>query len=188
MQHKGLAVRYPESLMTMTVRASLIALMMEIPAAALAQTLPPSGSELRGLIACREKTDTAERLACFDKQVAAVDQALQHHDLVVVNTQEIDRSRRQGFGLASSDRVILSRVAGRSAPLPLNHDGVIRSVSAFSYGRYTMTLADGAVWRNVDLFETAPAVGSTVHIDKTPFGAYLMKVTGFIGVHAVRVH
>ena len=91
------------------------------------------------------------------------------------------------FGLEAPDHKILSNALGRPAVLPMKQDGIIRSVSSGSFGHYIMTLQDGAVWRNVDLWESAPPIGAPVHIEKTAFGAYVLKTPNFVGVHAVRM-
>ena len=145
------------------------------------------GTAVDRLLACRSISTPADRLACLDRESNALAAAMQRHELTLIDSADVDRSRRKMFGLDAPDHKILSSALGRPAAIPMKHDGIIRSVSALGYGHYLMTLQDGAIWRNVDLWESGPSVGAPVHIEKTPFGAYVLKTPSFIGVHAVRM-
>ena len=172
----------------MLKRLLAVALSMGVSATAGAQASSPGSQPIVDrLLACRSVTVPAARLECFDRESKGLSGAIQRRDLALIDRDDLERSRRTMFGFTSPDHKMMERAIRRPAAAPLNHDGVVRSVSALTFGHYAITLADGAVWRNVDLLDSSPPVGVPVHIDRTPFGAYLLKMPNFTGVHAVRM-
>src|SRR5690606_15796466 len=69
-------------------------------ASALAQTAPPErAATVQALADCRKLSEDSARLACYDKAVAALDQAEARGDIVVVDRDQARKVRRQAFGL-----------------------------------------------------------------------------------------
>jgi len=61
------------------------------------ETAPQRPEVLNRLTACRSVTAAAERLACYDRQVAALEAAEAAREIAVVDRQQIRRPRRSRF-------------------------------------------------------------------------------------------
>src|SRR5258706_4131839 len=61
---------------------------------------PPSVQRLFG---CRSIQDNAQRLACFDRETAAVDQAIAKKDIVLIDKVRATAARRSLFGFSVPD-------------------------------------------------------------------------------------
>lgn len=147
---------------------------------------PGVPAPLTRLFQCQTQTVAADRLACFDRETAAARAAIDHREVVVLDSAQVETTRRSMFGLSDPDQRILRKTVKPAAPF-VAVDGTIKAVAEAGYGHYAITLVGGAVWRNVDLLDTPPRVGAAVHIGKTPFGAYLLKMPNFQSVHAIRL-
>jgi hypothetical protein len=110
---------------------------------------PPRPEALNRLTACHTLADGAERLACYDREVAAVDAAEARKDLVVVDREQLRTTRRTLFGLTlpnlsvfgddNQDEEGVSRV-----------ETTIKRLSQTPYGKWVFTLQDGAQWEQID--------------------------------------
>ena len=58
----------------------------------------PSAAVIKNLLDCRALPDNAERLACYDKAAAAVENATKSGDLVAIDREQRRAARRQAFG------------------------------------------------------------------------------------------
>jgi len=54
---------------------------------------------VRKVIDCRAIVDSTQRLACYDAQVARLDEAATRKEVVVVDQAEVKRTRQGLFGL-----------------------------------------------------------------------------------------
>jgi len=70
------------------------------PAAARKPVQTGTPEQVKGLLACRGLTDSAQRLACFDRESAAMDQAITAKNLVVVDREQANAARRSLFGFS----------------------------------------------------------------------------------------
>ena len=61
----------------------------------------PPPREYRNLMACRTVAQSAERLACFDRQAASLDAATQSRQVVISDRQAVTQARRGLFGFAA---------------------------------------------------------------------------------------
>lgn len=148
----------------------------------------PKPTSIAGqVLACRAIARPDERLACFDRESAVLRDALSSHEVVMLDAKDVQRSRREMFGLSDPDQKILGRSVKQTQSAFAPVDGVVRSTTSVGYGHYLMVLEGGAVWRNIDLLDAAPPSGSKIHIEKTAFGGYLIKMPNFQSVHAVRL-
>lgn len=144
---------------------------------------------LAPLAACRAITQDAARLACFDRESAALAQAAQGGEIAVVDRDELRRTRRGLFGFSVPS---LPFFAGdRSASdQPEQIESRLTSVVPIGRNRYRMRIAEGnAVWENIEgpsRLET-PAVGQPIVIKKGAMGSYFLRINGQIGVKGIRV-
>ena len=88
----------------------LLAPLLAISAApAIAQSTAVERPEVISRItACRAITNSAERLACFDREVGALEAAAAAREIAVVDREQVRRTRRSLFGLRLPDLGIFS--------------------------------------------------------------------------------
>lgn len=144
---------------------------------------------LSRLVDCRTVADTAERLACYDREVAALDAAEARRELVIVDRQQIRKTRNTLFGLSLPSLSIF----GDDSP---GEEGVsrieskIKSFSQNSLGKWTFELLDGARWVQIDSrnLSADPRAGQEIKIRKAAMGSYLANVNGQIAIRVRRVN
>jgi hypothetical protein len=112
------------------------------------------------MIDCRAIDDSAARLACYDREVAAVDQARASQDLVIMDRAQIRTARRTLFGLPLPSLDIFgsnkNKDGGSAEPEEaLKLEGTIKQVSRNANGRWILVLDDGARWVQSDSREMA---------------------------------
>jgi hypothetical protein len=127
--------------------------------------------------ACRSIAAAAERLACFDREVAAMAAAQAKGDLVAMDRQQVRRTKRSLFGLALPDLGVFGdsdSIEGDATSL----ETTIRRVVQNADGKYVFTLAEGGRWQQLDSrnFIVDPAPGQTIRIRQAAMGSYLANV------------
>lgn len=170
--------------------ASLIGALLLVLAGAPALADPKAGpgagraAAFQAVLDCRGLADSAARLACYDAAAARMDAAEAKGDIVVVDRALATTVHREAFGLPVPSLDFLTRMMP-----PGDVDRVqatVRSARADPYGKWTLTLEDGAVWRQIDGdLGRSPKTGSKVSIRKGAVGSFLMNIDGQT---AVRVH
>ncbi|HEY0628432.1 MAG TPA: hypothetical protein VGD23_03800, partial [Sphingomicrobium sp.] len=73
-----------------------------VTAAAASQDKKPAQTppQVNALLACRNVTDSAERLACYDKAAATISDAVAKQDLVVFDREGVRKTKRGLFGFS----------------------------------------------------------------------------------------
>jgi hypothetical protein len=160
-------------------------------AAAAAQAAAPVVRDvapaLKALLDCRGIAEADRRLACYDAAVDSITTAEKKGDVIIVDRQQAQAARRQAFGLDLSALSIFDR---DDKPEQVDRiAGEVTKAVRGSDGRWILTLADGAVWRQADDRDlpSPPKPGSKVEIRKAAVGSYLMNVDGQIAIRARRV-
>ena len=165
-------------------------------AAALLIAAPALGQEprraerpqaLTRVLECRNVQGAEERLACFDRQVAALEAAEASRELVVYDREQIRRTRRSLFGIALPDLSIFG--GGDDEDGVTQIESTIRGLRQDPYGKYTFTLEDGARWVQIDTREmrATPRVGQPIRIRRAMMGSYLANVNNQIAIRVRRV-
>jgi len=154
---------------------------------ALAAPPPPSAAAVKAVIDCRAITDSAERLACFDKSVAAMAQAESSGDLMTLDREQRRAVRKQAFGLTLPTLEIFNR--GEKPEEANQITAKVAGASQNASGRWVITLDDGAVWLQTDDYtlNRDPKAGSAVVISKGVLGSFFIKVDGQEAIKARRV-
>src|SRR5450432_2830929 len=159
--------------------AGLLATMFAVGAAVAGKPPAPGrAAAVQTVLDCQKIADGVQRLACFDAAVAAMAKADATGDLVSLDRQQRRAARHQAFGLALPSLAFLDR-----GERPEEVDRITATVASASrdpYGKWTVKLDDGAVWRQTDDNEVLrpPHPGSTVEIRKAMLGSFTMKVDG----------
>lgn len=158
----------------MLVTSALMALAMT----AAQEPAPQDPEQLQRLLACRAVTGTTARLACFDAAAGALEAAHRDGSLVVVDRAQMDRARRDTFGL---DLPALPRLFGsRAGPELIEVETTLVGASRNPRDEWTFRLADGSTWMQIDSgsaqFRNRP--GQPVRIRRAALGSFLMTVGG----------
>lgn len=140
------------------------------------------------LVDCRGITDTTARLACYDREVAALDAAEARKDLVVVDREQLSKTRRTLFGLTLPNLSVFgddSPDAEAFAKL----DTKIKTARQNPYGKWTFVLEDGATWSQVDSRNLGvdPRPGDDISIRRAAMGSYLANVNKQIAIRVQRL-
>jgi hypothetical protein len=134
-------------------------------AGAAAQTVTPA------LRACRAETDGVKRLACYDREMARMDEPGHLAPVAPTAAQPPAQppvSPTERFGL--SPEAVTTHDA---APSKLT--ARVTSVSQKAHGRYLITLDNGQVWlQTEDNLGFSPQAGGSVTISRGMLGAYYM--------------
>jgi hypothetical protein len=148
--------------------------------AAMAASPLPAGraAAVQTVLDCQKVEDGVQRLACFDAAVAAMVKAEAAGDLVTVDREQRRAARHQAFGLTLPSLAFLDR-----GEKPEEVDRITAKVASASrdpYGKWTIKLDDGAIWRQTDDNQVvrAPHPGSTAEIRKGALGSFNMKLDG----------
>ena len=149
---------------------------------------PERPEVLNQLTACRTVTDNTERLACFDRQVAALEAAERAREIAVVDRGQIRRTRRSLFGLRLPDLGIFGDDddEGEDGAAVSEINSTIRSVGSNADGRMVYRLEDNSVWVQTEGRTGFPRAGEAIRIRRGPLGSYLANVAGRPAVRVVR--
>lgn len=165
----------------------LITSALAVLAMTAAQQPPPADPEqLRSLLACRAMTEATARLACFDAAAGALETAHRDGSILVVDRVEVDRARREAFGL---NLPALPRLFGGGAGAELaDIETTLVSASRNPRDQWTFRLADGSTWMQTDgdpvQFRNRP--DQPVRIRRAALGSFLMTVGGSRAIRVQR--
>ncbi len=150
---------------------------------------PPAGrpEAFDALVKCRAIAEDAARLHCFDEAAAALQQAAEKHDIVIVDRAQIRQTKRTLFGLELPRLSIFGGGEGDKGEEVSQIDGVIASARDTG-GRWLVHLEDGSTWLQVDdnVIAIWPKAGQKVLIKRAALGSYMMRVNGQPGVRVKR--
>jgi hypothetical protein len=143
---------------------------------------------LSRVVQCRSITAEAERLACYDREVAAMDQAASTGEFVAMDRQQIRRTRHSLFGLAIpnlgffGDDSVDDEQASRI-------ESTIRTASMNNLGKWVFELEDGARWIQIDTMNLniRPRAGQPIRIRRAALGSYLANVNNQTAIRVRRI-
>ena len=155
---------------------SLILAAVILPAAARAQETRDVSGAIDAMSECRAVTVAADRLACFDRRVAAVMAAHGGRELLVVDRRHAEESRRRRFGLGDRSDDRLGRKGERQAAVRELSTIIRAAVPAAAYGRWDLRLADGSVWQTIDRLPFPPKVSAPITLRTATLGGYRASI------------
>jgi hypothetical protein len=153
---------------------------LSLPVEAGAATEPTQRAALLGkAVDCLSVKEAAERLACLERSVRALDEAERGRQIVVVDKPQVEADKRARFGLPQASKPILAPVKSEQADLK-EVAGSIRTADRDRFQKWVFTLEDGSKWQQTDDADLGrwPKAGSAVLIRRAALGSYLMKVDG----------
>lgn len=159
--------------------AALAAAVAVVPAAARAQDdeAPPTPRVFEELVACRAIADDAARLACYDRQVAAVQTAEEARDIVVYEREDVREAQRGLFGL----RLPRIRLFGGDDEQVNTIESTITAVAGGqNYRPWSFRLADGSLWLQIDSEQLSrdPRAGHAIVIERAALGSFRARIDG----------
>jgi hypothetical protein len=164
------------------------ALGLAVTAGAEARTIPNTGTpqSVQQLIACRGIADAAQRLACFDKQTDALNQAIARKEVVVIDKQRATAAKRGLFGFSIPD---FGGLFGGGDDELKEISSTVTKARQDPYGAWTVTLADGSTWAQQDdaPLGLGPEKGDKVVVHRGSFGAFFLRVNGQPGIRVKRI-
>ncbi|MFO6445813.1 hypothetical protein ACLBKU_01590 [Erythrobacter sp. NE805] len=168
---------------------ALAALLLVPGGAAWAQDGPDQGGAAKAVFACRAIASEAERLACYDREVGALEEAEKAERVVIVEQAEIREARRGLFGFTLPKIGLFGKRDGTEAE---EIDRVEEPLASFGFdasGRATFTLANGAKWLQIDNQAVlgTPKPGDVVRIESAALGSYRASIGGRRAIRVRRV-
>lgn len=141
------------------------------------------------LVHCRAIAEATARLQCFDAAAAALEQAAERHDVVVVDRAQVRESRRRLFGLALPHLPIFGGGDNDRDDQEISQiEGVVAAAGQNNYGQWTVRLREGGTWVQTDHNPLAlePRPGQPVSIHRGTLGSYMMRVGRQPGIRVRR--
>jgi hypothetical protein len=169
----------------------LAALLLATPAVAQDDDEAPARVPvIQQLYDCRAVADPAARLACFDRQVAAMETAETARDIRIVDRATVRETRRGLFGF-SLENLNLFGGGDDDEDEPSEQvtqiESTIASISVNSDRKYVFTLANGQRWLQTDPPRgRSPQVGMTITISRASLGGYNANINDRPAVRVLR--
>lgn len=133
---------------------------------------------------CRTIGDPAARLACFDQSIAALLQARDAKQIVVLDQADVREARRSVFGFSLPNiRLFGSKEKDAGSQVSQIESTIARKQTvAGNYLR--VALADKTIWQTTESAMTlSPRIGDPISIEAGMLGSYIAK----IGRRSIRV-
>lgn len=146
---------------------------------------PPPPAQFNELIACRAITDAGQRLACYDKTAATIGDAVAKQELVVIDKESVQKTKRGLFGFSIPNLGIFSDDENEINQV----EGTITGYGHNADGGYIFRLADGSRWSQQDGKPIAipPQNGDKVVIKRGALGSYILSLAKQPGVKVKRI-
>ena len=149
-------------------------------------TAAPAPKIFSDVVQCRAITDSAQRLACFDRSVGALAEAQANRDLYVADKDAVREARRGLFGFS----VPKLRIFGDD-DMEKDVDQIETTIAGATQGQhgYIFTLKDGARWAQTDgSYMDRPKIGSTIKIKRASLGSFFCAIGGHVGFRCERIN
>ena len=155
--------------------AFAVAALSPVAPAFAAPKAPPRA--LSKLLDCRSIVESTARLACYDQQVAAIETATAKDEVVILDKEDVRKTRRSLFGFSLPKLPFLGggddddkKTDGMDVD---QIDDVIKNVRGLPYGIWVVTLSDGSQWQTADAMTFGtPKPGLKITIKRAALGAY----------------
>ena len=158
--------------------------LIAVPASARDMPKTATPKLFQRVIDCRAIQDNAQRLACYDAGVAALDTAQKSNELYVADKEAMKEARKGLFGFSLPN----VKIFGNEDLGDLHElETTIAGISSGQRG-YIFTLPDGARWAQTDKkYMDTPKVGSKILIKKAAMGSYMASINKKPGFRVERL-
>jgi len=130
---------------------------------------------IQQLVACRSITDAAQRLACYDRNTALVDQAITTKNLVVIDKARATAAKRSLFGFSIPN---FGGLFGGAEDDVKQIESTVASFGQNAEGGLLIRLTDGSVWTQVDdaMLGLPPKRGEKVVVQRGSLGSFYLQL------------
>ena len=143
-----------------------------------------TATQVQRLMDCRAITAADERLACFDRESAAMSAAIAKKDLVVVDREKARAAKRSLFGFSVSGFGGLFGGGDEVTQI----ESTVKSTGRNVDGGWIITLSDGSVWSQTDDWPGLdPRPGKKVIVQRAALGSYRLSIPGQNGIKVKRI-
>lgn len=182
--------------MTALLRCAIGAALITLGTAAQAQEEESRPVALvQQLYDCRAITDPAARLACFDRQVAALAAAEQAREVRIIDREAVREAQRGLFGLSLSG---IGNLFGggndddeeerADNDVVTQIESTLTSVARGENGRLVLVLENGQRWIQTDTGRggRTPRAGEPVVIRRAALGSFMANIGERPGIRVMR--
>lgn len=159
-----------------------------LAAGAEARSVPGTGTpqSVQQLIGCRSIADSAQRLACYDRQAAIIDQGIAKREIVVIDKARATAAKRSLFGFSIPN---FGGLFGGSEDEIKQIESTVAQVGQNPEGGWTLRLADGSTWTQVDdsPLGLPPMRGDKVVVRRGSLGSFYLTIGKQPGFKAKRI-
>jgi hypothetical protein len=144
---------------------------------------------LSRVVQCRSIAAEAERLACYDREVATLDRAQASGELLAMDRNQVRRTRRSLFGLTVPNLGIFGD-DNQDEEEAQRIESTIRSATTNQFGKWIIELEDGARWMQIDSMNlpARPRPGQPIRIRRAAMGSYLANVNNQTAIRVRRMN
>lgn len=150
------------------------------PAAAAKDKEPQSRpAQVQQLFDCRGIAEAAQRLACYDRQVAGLEAAETSREISFADRATVKKARRGLFGFSFPK---LGGLFGsdEGEDVVKSIETMVKSARMNKSGKYTIVMEDDAVWVQIDTtaLPRQPKPGDKALIKVASMGSYFASIDG----------
>lgn len=169
------------------IAAGLMLAVSTAPAGAKDDPLP--SPLIDALEKCLAISADPQRLACTDAAARRLIDASRRKEVVVVDRDEMKRTRKSLFGFALPRIGLFGKGGPDSGDEVDRVEARITRVAALGYGKLGFTLEDGARWNTTEGWDSPvqPRSGDTLIIKRGAIGNFMVSIKGGRAVRAMRV-
>jgi hypothetical protein len=166
------------------VVVTVSAVVVSASAGAKHQVQTGTPAQVERLLACRSITAADQRLACYDRESAAMNQAIANKDLVLIDKEKARAAGRSLFGFSIPNFGGLFGSGGEISQI----DGTIKATGRNQDGGWVITLEDGSVWTQTDDWPGLDArPGKKVIVKRGVLGSFWLSIPGQNGIKVKRI-
>lgn len=147
---------------------------------------PPPPEVYRQLMDCRAVADAGERLACYDRQTAVLEEATRKREVVISDKNAVKAARRGLFGFTAPIGKLMGFGGDDDEAEQIKEvESTVTGARRTGNG-WRLELADGSTWEQNDTrdFVLSPKNGNAVRITRGVLGTYFVAVQG---QHAIKM-
>ncbi len=174
--------------MTYKYALGTAALIVALAGTAVARTTPNTTIPLsvKQLLDCRSMSDSAHRLACYDRQAAAMSQAIATRELVVIDKARANQAKRSLFGFSVPS---FGGLFGGNEDDIKQIESTVVGTSHNAEGGWVLKLADGSVWSQIDdaPMGLPPRKGDKVIVKRGLMGGFFLELGKQPGFRTKRI-
>ncbi len=149
-----------------------------MPVAAKEKDPPATPAEVQRLYDCRGLVEPGERLACFDRQVAALQQAEQSRQIAIFDKAAQKKAQRGLFGFTIRDLPFFGGGDDDDKDEVKRLETTVKWARREGYNKMRFEIEDGAVWIQTDQTDLPrdPKPGEKVVIYPGAVGGYFAEL------------